>query len=176
MKGILNFKEISNFKWEKSKHNSLKTMAWHLFSAKPFKKMITDMPNLNLSRLLVPQWCINTLKLRQNGCHFPNNILKSIFLNENIWISIKISLNFVPNGPINKPPALVQRMAWHRPGTKPLSEPIMVSLLTHLCVTWPQWVNMTVICVITQSGNGMPIICNCPLLYGGHVPVWSCLN
>ena len=29
-------------------------------------------------------------------------------------------------------------MAWRRPGDKPLSEPVMVSLLTHICVTWPQ--------------------------------------
>ena len=31
-------------------------------------------------------------------------------------------------------------MAWRRPGDKPLSEPMMVSLLTHICVTRPQWV------------------------------------
>ena len=36
---------------------------------------------------------------------------------------------------------LGQIMAWRRPGDKPLSEPMMVSLLTHICVTWPQWVN-----------------------------------
>ena len=32
-------------------------------------------------------------------------------------------------------------MAWRRPGDKPLSEPVMVSLMTHICVTRPQWVN-----------------------------------
>ena len=31
-------------------------------------------------------------------------------------------------------------MAWRRPGDKPLSELMMVSLLTHICVTRPQWV------------------------------------
>ena len=31
-------------------------------------------------------------------------------------------------------------MAWRRPGDKPLFEPMMVSLLTHICVTRPQWV------------------------------------
>ena len=46
----------------------------------------------------------------------------------NIWISIKISLNFVPKGSINNITGLVQIMAWHRPGDKPLSEPMMVSL------------------------------------------------
>ena len=31
-------------------------------------------------------------------------------------------------------------MAWRRPGDKPLSEPMVVRLLTHICVTRPQWV------------------------------------
>ena len=48
-----------------------------------------------------------------------------IFLNENEWISIKISLKFVPTGLINNIPAMVQVMAWRRPGDKPLSETIM---------------------------------------------------
>ena len=42
---------------------------------------------------------------------------------------------------INNNPALFQIMAWRRPGDKPLSEPMMVSSLTHICVTQPQWVN-----------------------------------
>ena len=37
-----------------------------------------------------------------------DNIFKCIFLNENVWISINISLKFVPKGPINNIPALVQ--------------------------------------------------------------------
>ena len=32
-------------------------------------------------------------------------------------------------------------MAWRRPGDKPLSEPMMVNLKTHICVPRPQWVN-----------------------------------
>ena len=84
---------------------------------------------------------VNTLRPRQNGRRFPDGIFKCIFLNENVWISIKVSLTFVPNGPINNIPALVQIMAWRRSGDKPLSEPMMVSLLTHICVTRPQWVN-----------------------------------
>ena len=79
----------------------------------------------------------NTLRPRQDGRHFPNDIFKCIFLNENVWISI--SLKFVPKGPINNIPALVQIMAWRRPGDKPLFEPMMVSLLTHIWVTRPQW-------------------------------------
>ena len=41
------------------------------------------------------------------GRHFPDDIFKCIFLNENVLISIKISLQFVPEGPINNIPALV---------------------------------------------------------------------
>ena len=84
---------------------------------------------------------LNTLRPRQNGRHFPDDTFKCIFLNENFRILSKISLKFVPKGPINKISALVQIMAWRRPGDKPLSEPMMVRLLTHICVTLPQWVN-----------------------------------
>ena len=83
---------------------------------------------------------INTLRPRQNGLNFPDDIFKRIFLNENVQISIKISLEFVPKGPIDTSPALVQIMAWRRPGNKPLSEPMMVNILTHICITLPQWV------------------------------------
>ena len=84
---------------------------------------------------------INTLRPRQNGRHFADDIFRCIFLNENVWIPMKNSLKFVPKGPINNIPALVQIMAWRRPGDKPLSEPMMVRLLTHICVTRPQRVN-----------------------------------
>ena len=47
-----------------------------------------------------PQW-VNTLKPRQSGCHFTDDILKCIFLNEVVLISIKISLKFIPKGPIS---------------------------------------------------------------------------
>ena len=83
---------------------------------------------------------INTLRPRQNGRHFADDTFKCIFLKENVRISIKISLNFVPKSPIDNIPALFQIMAWRRPGDKPLSEAMIVSLLTHICVAWPQWV------------------------------------
>ena len=84
---------------------------------------------------------LNTLRPRQNGRHFADDIFKRIFFNENVWILLKISLKFVSKGPINKIQALFQIMAWRRPGDKPLSEAMLVSLLTHNCVTRPQWVN-----------------------------------
>ena len=48
--------------------------------------------------------------------------LKSIFLNENDRIPIRISLKFVPMCPIDNKPALVQVMAWRRTGDKPFPE------------------------------------------------------
>ena len=64
----------------------------------------------------------------------------NVFLKENVWIAIKISLKFVPEGPNSNIPAMVQIIAWRRPGDKPLSEPVVVCLLTHICVTRTQWV------------------------------------
>ena len=86
---------------------------------------------------------VNTLRPTQIGRHFPDVIYKWIFFNENVWISIKISLKFVPWGPINSIPSLVQIMTWPRPGDKPLSAPMMVYLPKHICVSRHQWVKMT---------------------------------
>ena len=49
---------------------------------------------------------------------------KRIFLNENDRIPIRLSVKFVPRSPIDNNPALVQEMAWHRTGDKPLPEPM----------------------------------------------------
>ena len=103
----------------------------------------------------------NRLRPRQNGRHFADDIFKRIFLNENVRILVKISLKFVPKGPINNIPALVQIIAWHRSGDKPLSEPMMFSLPTHICVTRPQWVNP-----VTSRG----------LFYKGSLPKFSKTN
>ena len=73
-------------------------------------------------------WCLNTLRPIQNGQHFTDDTFKCVFLNENIRILINILLKFVPYGPLNNIPSLVQIMAWHQPGDKPLSETMMVYL------------------------------------------------
>ena len=69
-------------------------------------------------------------------------IFKCIFLNESYCTGIlfKISSKYVPQGPINTISALAQIIAWRRQGDKPLSEPMMVVLPMHICVTLPQWV------------------------------------
>ena len=97
--------------------------------------------------------CINTLRPRQNGCHFPDNNQKH-FLE---WKSVKISLKFVPRGPINNIPALVQIMVWRRPGNKPSSEPVIVvywRIYASLCLNevrhWG-WDKMAIILQTTFS-------------------------
>ena len=59
--------------------------------------------------------CANTLRPRQNGRHFPSDMFNCIFLNENVWISLKMSLKFVPEVRINNVAAFVQIMAWRPP-------------------------------------------------------------
>ena len=51
-----------------------------------------------------------------------DDIFKCIFMKENFWILIRISLKFVAIGSINNKLALVQVMAWRRTGDKPLPE------------------------------------------------------
>ena len=86
--------------------------------------------------------CIyNTLRLRQDGHHFPDDIFKCILLNKDVLILLDISLKFVPKGQINYIPALVQIMDCCQANYKPLSELLMVNLLMHICITWSQWVN-----------------------------------
>ena len=67
----------------------------------------------------------NTLRQRQDGYHFTDNIFKCIFVYENWCILIQISLKFVPKSAINNKKALFKVVAWHWTGDKPLSEPMM---------------------------------------------------
>ena len=131
--------------WQKAdNHDMHNTYSFHIFwliSNDPPTQWIWP-----LVAVLTLQLCwyvighFNTSRPRLNGRCFADDTFKRIFLKEIVGISIIISLKFVPKGPINNNPSLVQIMAWRRSGDKPLSEPMMVSLLTHICVTRPQWV------------------------------------
>ena len=73
---------------------------------------------------------LNTLRPRQHGRRFIDDILKGIFLNENVWNSIKISLKCVPNRSwlgADQATSHYLNQWWH-------------SLKTHICVTRAQWV------------------------------------
>ena len=57
---------------------------------------------------------VKVLRSRQNGHLFADDIFKCIFFTEDVSISSKISLKFVPKGPIDNILALVQKtMCWY---------------------------------------------------------------
>ena len=76
-----------------------------------------------------------TVRAKQVDClHLPldkmavishPDVFRCIFMKEKFCILIWISLNFVPRGPTDNKPALVQVMAWRWIGDKPLSEPML---------------------------------------------------
>ena len=76
---------------------------------------------------------VNSSPPGQNGRYFTDHVFRCIFLNEKFCILIKISLKFVPKGPINNSPALVEIIAWYRIGDKPLFEP-MLTRFTDTCM------------------------------------------
>ena len=92
-------------------------------------------------------------QLTQNGHHFADDIFKRISWTEKVPILIKISLKFIPKGPIDKKPPLVQIMAWRRTDARPLSEPMVACLIKHVCVTRPQWVSSHISSFIHQSSK-----------------------
>ena len=75
------------------------------------KRNITPVPTLvprsYISLVLTHQYVINSSPPGQNGGHFAEDIFSCIFLNEKFCILIKISVKFVPKGPIDNNPALV---------------------------------------------------------------------
>ena len=76
------------------------------------------------------------------------DILKWIFLNENGRTPIQISLIFVPRSWIGNNPVLVEVMAWHRTGDKPLP--------TYICGT-----------------RGIILIwCNLDCIFVHHYAIW----
>ena len=126
---------------------------------------------------------LNTLRPKQNGCTFPDDIFKCIFLmkiykfrlmlhcqwSNYQWSMVQLSM---VNGTIINIQALVQIKAWRLPGYKPLFQPMMVSLLTHIRVTRPQRVNgIRNIC--SRCRNTHPIVlcgkyCFTQCLYSGY--------
>ena len=92
---------------------------------------------------VIDHW-LNTLRPRSNGCHFPDDIFKCTFLNENVWISIKIPLKFVPiHGSIQQYSSIGLDS-----GLAPARRQAIIGtndgyLLTHIRVTRPQWVKQT---------------------------------
>ena len=86
-------------------------------------------------RLLLTHWGLDKMAA----------IFQTTFSNGHSWMKMYefwLTFHYISlMVPINNIPTLIQVIAWRRPGDKPLSEPMMVRLPTHMCVTRPQWVN-----------------------------------
>ena len=72
-----------------------------------FKNIMCQMESLHLDFIYEDVIVINLSPPGQNGCHFADDILRCIFMNEKFSILIKISLKFVPKGQIDNDPTLV---------------------------------------------------------------------
>ena len=129
--------------------NIVVTLFWNQFSC---IKIVQFWLNLHWNLFL-------SVQLTHWGRDKMAAILQTTLSNAISWmkmldkILIKISLKFVPNGPINNIPALVQIMAWRWPGDKPLSEPMMVILQTHICIPRPQWGQQMVACTTEHTSH-----------------------
>ena len=98
--------------------------------------------NIGWLNCWVAQWTANTVLTHWDRDEMAA-IFQTAFSSAFSWIKMyEFRLGFVVKGPINNIPLLIRVMAWHRTGDKPLPETMMVSLLTHLCVTRPQWVKL----------------------------------
>ena len=84
-------------------------------------------------------------------------------------ISLAISLKFVPRVPVNNSPALVQIMAWRRPGDKQWFEPMVIRSSMHICVTQPRWVitSLPLTCGLDKVKLGHRLITICDT----HIPM-----
>ena len=88
---------------------------------------------LSVSMLVKQYWRMNKIDHYQNTTKFALTHLpldkcppfRRQYFQMHFCILIEISLKFVPKGPIDNNPALVQIMAWCRIGDKPLSQPMM---------------------------------------------------
>ena len=67
------------------------------------------------------------------AANLSDDIFNGILLNENVWISNKISVKFILKGPMdNAPAALVHVIVWRRIGNTPLPEPMLTQFIDAL--------------------------------------------
>ena len=85
------------------------------------------------------------------------DIFQTTFLKALYWMKMyKFRLRFHGSLFLGVP-ALVQIITWRRAGDRPLSEPMMICLLTHICVTRPQWVKDCDVLQLLSSFNNTNI-------------------
>ena len=89
----------------------------------------------------VTAWChqaisLTHLPLDKMAAILADDNFKCLFLNKKDGILIWISLKNFPRSPTNNKPALVQVMAWHRTGDKPLPGPMLTQFTDAYMRKW----------------------------------------
>ena len=108
--------------------------------------------DLHTDTITIYRRYFNALRPKRNRRQFVEDIFKRIFLNESVFIWIKIPFKFIHKVQINGIPTLFQVMTWRRSGDKPVFETMMVILLTPIFPIRPQWVNSNP----TKPEKGLP--------------------
>ena len=72
---------------------------------------------------------LTNLSLYKKTIIFADDIFNSILLNENDGILIRISLKNILISAVDAKPTVVQVIAWHQSGNKPLPEPMMSNFM-----------------------------------------------
>ena len=105
-----------------SQSHSVNTMAAHDLVPCGSRASVTVVIEGNWTFL---PWCWLTHWGGDKIAAISQNIFKCNFWNENAWISLEISLKFIPKDLLKNIPPLVQIMAWCRRCDIPLSEPMI---------------------------------------------------
>ena len=135
--------------WKLGKSSNWGPKSWfQLFSLKKIRLCDTEICNNNVKiwNLMNPMKSkifdlkINTLRLRQNGRHFANDLFKRIFVNEKVRIFVQISLKFILECPINNNQHWFRWWLGAKKATSHYLNQWWSSLLMHIWVTRPQWV------------------------------------
>ena len=124
------------------------------FHWKLSKWQVSVQPMTNISIKIIT-FLFNLSPPGQNGHHFADDTFKCIFLNENVRISIKISLKFVPKGPIDNKAALVQVMAWRSTGDKPLPESMLTQFTDAYMRHYGRWVKWVILGIKLSLWKGL---------------------
>ena len=122
-----------------------------------FKPLITENAFENIvgkMAAICPGFGVNKLRSGEKAVILQTTFPIAFSKITDIWISIKISPDFVPKFLIHNKPALIQVMVWRRTDDMPLSEPMMVHLTDRIYilssldfVTLSHW-NILVICYV----------------------------
>ena len=142
--GWVNNRDVGDLRRNRAHYDI--TVKW-LLSTSTELKLSTHLSTHVLLMLKVLNMCLSgsmhvlTHLARDKFAAILPTTFQSIFpsLNEYWWIAFQVSLKFVPDSPVDNKPPLVQVMAWHRTGHRPLSEPSMAKLfgLNGLKCDWP---------------------------------------